>query len=67
MNFSLLEFNPKSKEKDIKINGYQLIHKGEYVASNDIPNKENYSKTDNLEGNQEGNNLIDDVENSENI
>lgn len=36
----VLEYNPKSKEKDIKINGYQLIHKGEYVAAKDLPNKE---------------------------
>jgi len=40
------EFNPKSKEKNVKISGFELIHKGEYVASNDIPNKESFNKND---------------------
>jgi len=42
----VLDYNPNSKEKDVKIGGYQLIHKGEYVDSNDIPNKENFNKSE---------------------
>lgn len=36
----LITSNHKGVEKGTKIGAYTLVHKGEYVAANDLPNKE---------------------------